>query len=69
MLYNATRFLGDGKLVIVWQRVRRSVRAVSAIRITPVILTKTRVVADVAGTLSLLTYRYHEIFRTSHLFS
>jgi len=46
MLCNATHRLGDGKRVILRQRVRGSVRAIRAIRNTPVYLTETWVVAD-----------------------
>jgi hypothetical protein len=46
MLCNATRRLGDGKHVILHQRVRGSVRAVRAVRNTRVFLTETRVVVD-----------------------
>jgi len=47
MLWNATRHLGDGKHIILRQRVQGSVRAVSAVRNTRVFLTEIRVVADV----------------------
>jgi len=43
---NATCSLGDGQRVILCQRVRRSTRAVRAVRNTPVFLTEIRVVAD-----------------------
>ena len=46
MLCNATHHLGDGKRVILCQRVRGSVRAVRGVRNTQVFLTQTRVVAD-----------------------
>jgi hypothetical protein len=46
LLCNATRRLGDLKCVILCQRVQGSVRAVRAIRNTPVCQMKTRVVAD-----------------------
>jgi hypothetical protein len=46
MLYNTTRRLGDGNRVILCQRVRGSVSAITAIHNTPVFLTETRVVAD-----------------------
>jgi hypothetical protein len=46
LLGNATRHLGDGKRVILRQRVRGSVRAVRAVRNTRVFQTDTRVVAD-----------------------
>jgi len=46
MLCNATRRLGNGKRVILLQRVPGSVRAVRAVRNTRVFLTETRVVAD-----------------------
>jgi len=46
MLCNATRCLGNGKRVILCQRVRGSVRAIRAVRKTQVFLTETRVVAD-----------------------
>jgi len=49
LLCNATRRLGDGKRVILRQRVRGSVRAVRAVQNTRVFLTETRVVADEAG--------------------
>jgi hypothetical protein len=47
LLCNATHRLGDGKRVILRQRVRGSVRAVRAVRNTRVFQTETRVVADV----------------------
>jgi hypothetical protein len=43
---NATRRLGDGKLVILRQRVRGSVKAVRGVRYTRVFQTETAVVAD-----------------------
>jgi len=46
MLCNATRRLGDGKRVILCQRVQGSVRAISAVWHTRVFLKETRVVAD-----------------------
>jgi hypothetical protein len=46
LLCNATRRLGDGKRVLLRQRVRGSVRAVRAVRNTRVFQTETRVVAD-----------------------
>src|SRR5882757_1563583 len=47
---NATRRLGDGKRVILRQRVRGSVRAVRAVRNTRVFQTETGVVADALRT-------------------
>jgi hypothetical protein len=47
LLDNATRRLGDGKCVILRQRVRGSVRAVKAVRNTLVFQTETSVVADI----------------------
>jgi len=47
MLCNATSHLGDGKRVILHQRVPGSVRAIRAVRNTRVFLTETTVVADV----------------------
>jgi hypothetical protein len=41
MLYNTNRRLGDGNRVILCQRIRGSVRAVTAIHNTPVFLTET----------------------------
>jgi len=49
LLCNTTRRLGDGKRVILCQRVWGSVRAVRAVRNTLVFQTETRVVADVAS--------------------
>jgi hypothetical protein len=46
--WNATCRLGDGKRVILRQRVRGSVRAVRAVRNTRVFQTETGVVADAA---------------------
>jgi len=46
LLCNATRCLGDGKRVILPQRVRGSVRAVRAVQNTRVFQTETRYVAD-----------------------
>jgi hypothetical protein len=48
LLCNVTRDLGDGKRVILRQRVRGSVRAVRAARNTRVFQTETRVVAAIA---------------------
>ena len=59
MLCNATRRLGDGKHVIVCQRVRGSVRAIRAIRNTRVFLMETRVVADADCSLSC----HHAVFK------
>jgi hypothetical protein len=47
MLWNETSRLGDRKSLILRQSVRGSVRAVRAVRNTPVFLTETSVVADV----------------------
>jgi len=47
LLCNATRRLGDRKLVILCQRVQGSIRAVRVVRNTQVFQTETRVVADV----------------------
>jgi hypothetical protein len=49
LLCNATRRLGDGKSVILYQRVRGSVRALRAVRNTRVFQMETRFVADEAG--------------------
>jgi len=49
MLCNATRRLGNGKHLILHQRVRGSIRAVRAVRNTRVFQTQTRVVADVTA--------------------
>jgi hypothetical protein len=46
-VFNATGHLGDGSRLILRQRVRGSARAVSAVRITQVFQTETRVVAVV----------------------
>jgi hypothetical protein len=46
---NATHPLGVESRLILSQRVRRSARAVRAIRNTPVFLTESRVVADVSS--------------------
>jgi hypothetical protein len=46
LLWNVTRHLGNGKCVILRQRVRCSVRAIRAVQNTRVFLTETRVVAD-----------------------
>jgi hypothetical protein len=51
LLCNATRHLGDGQRVILRQRVRGSVRAVTAVQNTRVFQTETRVVAD--GTVAV----------------
>jgi hypothetical protein len=51
LLCNATRRLGDGKRVILRQRVRGSVRAVRAVQNTRVFQTETRFVADVVTEL------------------
>jgi hypothetical protein len=46
LVCNVTHHLGDGKCVILRQRVRGSVRAIRALRITRVFQTETRFVAD-----------------------
>jgi hypothetical protein len=55
LLCNATHRLGDGKCVILRQRVRGSVRAVRAVRNTWVFQTETGVVAD--GQVTILKKR------------
>jgi len=49
VLCNVTRHLGDGKRVIVHQRLQGSVRAIRAVWNTQVFQTETRVVADGSG--------------------
>jgi len=56
MLCNATHRLGDGKRLILRQRVRGSIRAVRAFRNTRVFLTETRVVADAHNIFSIIPH-------------
>jgi len=55
LLCNAKRRPGDGKRVILRQRVRGSVRAVRAVQNTRLFLTETRLVADVLGAYCLIS--------------
>jgi len=52
LLCNETRLLGDGKRVILRQRVKGSVQAIRAVRNTRLVQTETRVVADVTAWLA-----------------
>jgi len=54
LLCNATRRLGDGKRVILRQRVRGSVRALRAVWNTRVFQTETKFVADALGAVDEL---------------
>jgi hypothetical protein len=68
LLCNATCRLGDGKLLILHQRVRGSVRAIRAVRNTRVFQTETSVVADVGqqSTILLLVLLTANPLKTTH---